>query len=491
MHIDPEQILKAATEAGWLEGETASGDAQAILFSGDNRQHVFNHRFDPAAYTAAYGDAADYPLHPLLHYLIHGQAEGRRAFAHLPPAPCALPDGAMPLWVCSNDFSLTGAPLAATTLYQGLFARFGMRPGFACSPHDGAVAEAWAHIGTQTLCHGLSHLRTQSAADIAFLITSYHDLMRDSGVACVHVHSAVCFPAVLAAKRLGLPVIWTLHEPGPDETLPWDHSSGYLVMALAGTLMGADRIVFVSDSSAAAWQAPFAIPDAKISLIPKAIPLTPRSRAQARKTIGLRTGDILVLCVGTVCARKGQSDIIEMLETWPTAPQDGLHFTFVGFNDTPYASDLRGRGQALMEAGWSLHLLNESTTWADRRHVDHLFAAADVVLVPSRAESRPLVISEAFAHGGPVICTQGTGMDDMVLDDETGYFYPPGDIATLTEAFQKLINAPNTRTRLRRSIAKAHRADGFDRMLDAYIDLLAVTCPQLLAQDRPHFHPLG
>ena len=318
-------------------------DAQAILFSGDHRQHMFNRRFDPVAYMAAYGDAADYPLHPLLHYLTHGQAEGRRAFARLPPAPNALPDGAMPLWVCSNDFSLTGAPLAAATLYQGLFARFGLSPGFACSPHEGAVAEAWAHIGTQTLCHGLSHLRTQSAADIDFLLASHHDLMRASGVICVHVHSALCFPAVLAAKRLGLPVIWTLHEPGADETLPWDHGSGHL----AAALKQADHIVFVSDSSVAAWQGQFAIQGSKISLIPKAIPLTPRSRAQARKTMGLRTGDILALCVGTVCARKGQSDIIEMLETWPAPPEQSLHFSFVGFNDTPYASDLRVRGASI------------------------------------------------------------------------------------------------------------------------------------------------
>ena len=144
-----------------------------------------------------------------------------------------------------------------------------------------------------------------------------------------------------------------------------------------------------------------------------------------------------------------------------------------------------------MGASWSLHFLNESTTWADRRQVDHLFAAADVVLVPSRAESRPLVISEAFAHGCPVICTQGTGMDDMVVANETGYFYPPGDITALTEALQRLITAPDTRTRLRRSIARAHRSDSFDRMLDLHVDLFAGTCPQLLAQDRPHFQPFG
>lgn len=73
-----------------------------------------------------------------------------------------------------------------------------------------------------------------------------------------------------------------------------------------------------------------------------------------------------------------------------------------------------------------------------RRRLDGLFANADFLLMPVRAECYGIVFCEAAAHGLPQIATATGGVPSIVEDGVTGRLLPPGSSG---EAFAEAIVA--------------------------------------------------
>jgi len=68
-----------------------------------------------------------------------------------------------------------------------------------------------------------------------------------------------------------------------------------------------------------------------------------------------------------------------------------------------------------------------------------LYAAADIVALPSHREGLPTVILEAHAAGKPVVGARATGTVDVISDGHTGLLFPVGDVVALANALAKLI----------------------------------------------------
>lgn len=80
--------------------------------------------------------------------------------------------------------------------------------------------------------------------------------------------------------------------------------------------------------------------------------------------------------------------------------------------------------------------------------VADVLAGADVFVLPSFAEGVPVSLMEACASGLPVIATQVGGVSELVLDGETGFIVPPGDVAALSDRIAELASDPALRSRL-------------------------------------------
>jgi len=67
------------------------------------------------------------------------------------------------------------------------------------------------------------------------------------------------------------------------------------------------------------------------------------------------------------------------------------------------------------------------------------------------AETFGLAVVEAMTQGKAVVASRVGGMVDVVIDGETGLLVPPGDVAALAQALQRLVEDCELRQRLGRA----------------------------------------
>ena len=79
----------------------------------------------------------------------------------------------------------------------------------------------------------------------------------------------------------------------------------------------------------------------------------------------------------------------------------------------------------------SLDLADRVVFLGKLESVAELLSCADLFLLPSEQESFGLVALEAQASGVPVVGSGGSGLAEVVVDGETGYLHPVGDVQAM------------------------------------------------------------
>lgn len=83
-----------------------------------------------------------------------------------------------------------------------------------------------------------------------------------------------------------------------------------------------------------------------------------------------------------------------------------------------------------------------------RLDMAELLAVSDLFVLPSLAEGLPISILEAMAGAKPVVATRIGGIDEVVLEGETGLMVPPGDAEALAAAIRRVLADPELAWRL-------------------------------------------
>jgi glycosyltransferase involved in cell wall biosynthesis len=74
--------------------------------------------------------------------------------------------------------------------------------------------------------------------------------------------------------------------------------------------------------------------------------------------------------------------------------------------------------------------------------------ASHVLVLPSLAEGRGLVLAEALARGVPVVASDIPGVDELAIEGVTGLRFPAGDSQALARCLERLMDDPDLRARL-------------------------------------------
>jgi glycosyltransferase involved in cell wall biosynthesis len=156
------------------------------------------------------------------------------------------------------------------------------------------------------------------------------------------------------------------------------------------------------------------VPDDRVVTVPLAAPPVVRGRERRAG------GPFVFLSAGTQSVRKG---VHYLLEAWRRlAPGQGTELWLVGTMQLP------ARVRAGLPGTVRIH------PPVPRAELFDLYRRADVLAFPSLCEGFGLVITEAMAHGLPVITTPNTAGRDLIEHRRNGLLVPIRDPEALAEA---------------------------------------------------------
>jgi glycosyltransferase involved in cell wall biosynthesis len=170
---------------------------------------------------------------------------------------------------------------------------------------------------------------------------------------------------------------------------------------------------------------------------------------------GTATGEAL-LCVAAVTFDKGHDVLLDALTTmtdlsWRCVCVGSLE------RDPAFVEALRRR---TLDGG-----LGDRVCFAGPRtgaDLDRTYAAADVMVLASRAETYGMVVIEALARGLPVVATDVGGLTEAVGRDtaatRTGLLVPPDDPAALGAALRAWLGDAELRRQLRHGACERRKS---------------------------------
>jgi glycosyltransferase involved in cell wall biosynthesis len=191
-----------------------------------------------------------------------------------------------------------------------------------------------------------------------------------------------------------------------------------------------------------------------------------------------------LLCVGVLGRHKGQDLLVEALAD--LAERD-WHCVLAGplDRDPDYVEQLQARITRL-GYGHRIRLTGVLTGAA----LSHAYTTADLLVAPSRAETYGMAVTEALAHGLPVIAAAVGGLPEALgsTADGTrpGQLVPPGDPAALAAALADWLGDERHRHRLR-AAARQRRSTlrGWEQTTQEIANALTVLASHQAAPRRP------
>lgn len=382
------------------------------------------------------------------------------------------PDQSQPLrlLVFSHNLNREGASISLKELVCGLKTHHAVVPELIAFA-DGPLRSEYEACGisVEVLPSVLYRISTKKRLNRE--VASLAKRIKASASDVVFVNTLLNFPAILAAEYAGVPSVWN-----PRESEPWSEYFRFLPVPVAQQAIASiglpRRVVFVAASTRAVWRE--FEQDANFTVIHNALNLDRFSqhlsadKAHVRRSLGWAADEVVFLCVGTICERKGQQDALQAFEKIASHLKVAARLVFVGDPSGRYGQKqqdfaLRFKGKKKIRVFFE----------ASSANIGDYYLAADVFLLCSRVESYPRVVLEALAFSLPIISTPVFGVVEQIPEPTDAFFYAPGDIEHLGEHMLEMANSPKTRQQLsQRSKARFAEMASFDQMLKAYESVL-------------------
>jgi glycosyltransferase involved in cell wall biosynthesis len=260
------------------------------------------------------------------------------------------------------------------------------------------------------------------------------DFVRRENISIIHARSrAPAWSAWIAARRTGARFVATYHGIYNAGNALKRHYNGIMTRG--------DAIIANSRFTAAHVSREHHIEMSRIEVIPRGIDIaaftpenvSPERVAEVRKQWGLKAGKPVILLPGRLTRWKGQLDFVEALARLPDQEFEAV-----------LAGDPQEREGYLAELRMAIDRAKLTQKVRIPGHCSDMPAAlmvADVVVAPSiEPEAFGRVAVEAQAMGRPLVASCLGAQTETVRDGETGFLFPPGNVAELAEKIAKAIS---------------------------------------------------
>ncbi|MFK7989420.1 MAG: glycosyltransferase family 4 protein [Sandaracinaceae bacterium] len=303
-------------------------------------------------------------------------------------------------------------------------------------PAEGAFADRLHALGVPTayvatvpwLDQRGAGIVDRFATDLAWRVDALCARLEAADSHVVMSNSAVVLEGALAAKKLGLPHIWRIHEM-PSRHDNFEHA---LPLSLYPAWVSglSDRVAVVSR---AAGRELADVPDAVRVVVPNGVsPATQRGATERpeRPTV--------VFC-GTLSEAKGAPLLAPVIEAVRRSVPE-VRCEVVG-RDVGAGGPLR---REIQRRGLGAHFRFTGFVEDARARI----ARADVLLHPSRVDSLPCVVMEAMAEGVAVVATRSGGAEELVLDGSSGFLTEVDDVEAMAESLVLLLTSEARRRQM-------------------------------------------
>ncbi len=283
---------------------------------------------------------------------------------------------------------------------------------------------------------------------------------RNGSYDVVHANFFMSGLVAMRLKRtLGIPFVITFHALGRVRRRHQGEADQFPPQRLDiedSIIAEADAIIAECPQDRTDLEHLYGADRAKVAVIPcgfDAAEFWPIARRFARRALGFRPEERLLLNIGRMVPRKGVDNAIRGLAHLERNHGLNAKLLVVGGNSdlpcptlTPEIGRLKGIAE---EEG-----VAERVVFIGRRSRELLklyYSAADIFVTTPWYEPFGITPLEAMACGTPVVGADVGGIKYSVLDGVTGYLVPANDPAALAERLGDLYRNPERRTQFSRS----------------------------------------
>ena len=165
---------------------------------------------------------------------------------------------------------------------------------------------------------------------------------------------------------------------------------------------------------------------------------TEQQKAQVRRELGLREGDIFAFTAGNLDPGKNQRTLHQAVKL---LDDPRVHLVLAG------NGPLRGE---LEQLAGELGIADRIHFLGFRRDVYRLCSSADLFLFASRREGLSVSVMEAMACGLPIAASGIRGNTDLIDSGRGGFLLPPDDAKGFADAIRQILEEPQIRERMKR-----------------------------------------
>jgi glycosyltransferase involved in cell wall biosynthesis len=237
-------------------------------------------------------------------------------------------------------------------------------------------------------------------------------------------------------------------------------------------LRRADRVVVMSHAMGQ-WMQEQGVAEERIQILHNAVDIEdhrPEAEGRAfRSLYRVDTDDLLVGVIGRLSPEKGQREFLRAFKEVVRVVPD-VKAVLVG----------DGQDRPLLETQVAAAGLKNRVIFAGyQRDMSDIYAALDVVVIPSLSEGLPNVLLEAMLHRKAVVATAVGGIPEVIPSVLSSLLVSPGDLGALARGMIRCLRDPALRLtygelggdHVRQHFSPARRAQ---QMVDLYRSLAPV-----------------
>jgi glycosyltransferase involved in cell wall biosynthesis len=257
----------------------------------------------------------------------------------------------------------------------------------------------------------------------------------------IHLHeyrSYISLAVGYYAKKYHIPYVLQAHGQLP-RTAKWRLKQVFDVFFGYRLLRDASKVIALSKVEAEQYKC-MGMSEEKIAIIPNGIDLSEYAelppKGAFKKKFNIPEDKKIILYLGRIHKIKGIDFLIRACAYLKNKMSFKNTILIIAGPDDGYLSEIKYLAQA---SDVSNSILFVGPLYG----ADKLAAYVDseVYVLPSRYETFPMTILEAYACGKPIVASRVGGLKDLVIDGETGLLFELGNVKQLARSIFNLLNS--------------------------------------------------